>query len=79
VVEVLGPSNAAISAVASRVPGASAVLGSDLLCDAAQCYTVMDGVFLYRNPGHLNRVGSELLANYIALPDLTLSAASRRP
>ncbi len=75
--EVLGPANAAISAVASRVPGASAVLGSDLLCDAAQCYTVMDGVFLYRNPGHLNRVGSELLANYIALPDLTVSAASR--
>jgi hypothetical protein len=79
VLEVLGPSNAAISAVASRVPGASAVLGSDLLCDAEQCYTVMDGVFLYRNQGHLNRVGSELLANYIALPDLAVSAASRRP
>jgi hypothetical protein len=39
----------------------------------------MDGVFLYRNPGHLNRVGSELLANYIALPDLAVSAASQRP
>jgi peptidoglycan/LPS O-acetylase OafA/YrhL len=79
VLDTLGPSNAAISAVAARVPGATAVLGSNLLCDATQCYTVMDGVFLYRNPGHLNRVGSELLANYIALPDLSVSAASRRP
>jgi hypothetical protein len=79
VLEALAPSNAAISAVTARVPGTSAVLGSDVLCDKAQCYTVMDGVFLYRNPGHLNRVGSELLANYIALPELAVSAASRQP
>ena len=78
VLEQLGPSNAAIRAVAARSPGVSAVLGSDLLCDSAECYTVMDGVFLYRNPGHLNRAGSELLAKYVTLPDLAASAASRR-
>ncbi len=79
VLKDLGPSNDAIRAVVARTPGATAVLGTDLLCDAAECYTVMDGVFLYRNPGHLNRIGSELLANYITLPDLPVSAASRRP
>src|SRR6185312_968 len=50
----LAVSNEAIQRVATRYPNVTPLLGTDLLCDTAECYTVMDGVFLYRNPGHLN-------------------------
>jgi hypothetical protein len=69
----LAVSNAAIQHVAARYPNVTALLGTDMLCDTAECYSVMDGVFLYRNPGHLNAAGSEHLAKYVTLPDLAAS------
>jgi hypothetical protein len=38
----------------------------------------MDGVFLYRNPGHLNAAGSEHLAKYVTLPNLAASPVAGR-
>lgn len=64
----LAISNKAIQDIASRSSNITAVLGTDLLCDVRECYAMMDGVFLYRNRGHLNRFGSETLAKYITLP-----------
>lgn len=69
----LAASNAAIQHVAARYPNVTALLGTDMLCDTAECYSVMDGVFLYRNPGHLNAAGSEHLAQYVTLPNLAAS------
>ena len=65
----LAVSNDAIRRVA-RDADVSAILGTDLTCDATECYAMMDGVFLYRNPGHLNRFGSETLAKYVRLPPI---------
>jgi len=65
----LAASNDAIREVA-RDADVSAILGTDLTCDATECYAMMDGVFLYRNPGHLNRFGSETLAKYVRLPPI---------
>jgi hypothetical protein len=69
----LAVSNEAIQRVAGRYRNVMALLGTDLLCDSTKCYSMMDGVFLYRNPGHLNSAGSELLANYVSLPNLVTS------
>ena len=46
--------------------------------DAAKCYPVMDGVFLYREVWHLNATGSENLAKYVTLPDLAVSPMAGR-
>jgi peptidoglycan/LPS O-acetylase OafA/YrhL len=72
--EGLAVSNAAIQHVAARYANVTAILGTDLLCDAAECYSVMDGVFLYRNLGHLNGLGSQHLAKYVTLPNLAPSS-----
>ena len=69
----LAVSNEAIQHVAAGHANVTALLGTDLLCDATECYTMMDGVFLYRNPGHLNAAGSEYLAKYVTLPNLAAS------
>jgi len=72
----LAVSNDAIRGVAGRVENVSAILGTDLTCDRAECYAMMDGVFLYRNPGHLNKFGSEALAKYVALPPVSVAGKS---
>jgi peptidoglycan/LPS O-acetylase OafA/YrhL len=72
----LAVSNEAIRRVAARYSDVTALLGTDLLCDTAECYAMMDGVFLYRNPGHLNAAGSELLAKYATLPKLPAAPAA---
>ena len=74
----LAVSNEAIQNVAARYPSVTALLGTDLLCDTTECYSMMDGVFLYRNPGHLNAIGSELLAKYVTLPNLAASPMAGR-
>ena len=74
----LAVSNETVQCVAARYPNVTALLGTDLLCDTTECYTVMDGVFLYRNPGHLNAAGSEHLAKYVTLPNLAASPVAGR-
>jgi len=64
----LAVSNEAIRRVAARYPDVTALLGTDLLCDEAECYAMMDGVFMYRNPGHLSAAGSRSLAGHVPLP-----------
>jgi len=67
----LAVSNDAIRKIA-RGADVSAILGTDLTCDETECYAMMDGVFLYRNPGHLNKFGSETLAKYVQLPPIAV-------
>jgi len=71
----LAVSNKAMLEVASHMADVSAILGTDLTCDETDCYAMMDGVFLYRNTGHLNKFGSEDLAKYVSLPTLSKTTA----
>lgn len=50
--------------------GVSAVDFRPLLCGEVRCSGFKDGLFLYRDRGHLNGKGSALLAKYVALPAL---------
>lgn len=52
--------------------GAKVVYLSDALCDTKSCKTIIDGVPIYRNPGHLSTTGS--LKLYERLPNILSSA-----
>lgn len=42
----------------------------DLFCTQTICSAFKDEVFLYRNTGHLNGIGSAYLARYVTLPEI---------
>ncbi len=63
-------SNSAIAEVSKRESGVESRLPSDVICDKEHCYTVMDGLFLYRDHGHLNAVAARHLAQHFQLPIL---------
>jgi peptidoglycan/LPS O-acetylase OafA/YrhL len=50
-----------------RRTGATVLLPTDVLCDAQQCQTVLNGVSLYRDEGHLSMLGSRLLTERLGL------------
>lgn len=53
-----------------------AVIGFDeILCGPDECVTALDGVFLYRDEGHLSTVGSQLLGRRMQLGERLFSAA----
>jgi peptidoglycan/LPS O-acetylase OafA/YrhL len=54
--------------VAAADAGVSVVSPVEVMCEAAHCPPMKDGVFLYRDPGHLSAAGSALLARYLPLP-----------
>ena len=62
------PSQEAFRAIAAADAGVTFLDMLDLLCDAERCSAFKDGVFLYRDPGHLNGIGSTHLARYAKLP-----------
>jgi peptidoglycan/LPS O-acetylase OafA/YrhL len=47
---------------------------SDTMCDQQWCNVVLDGVYMYRDAGHLNRMGAERLAQAMRLPEKLLPA-----
>lgn len=61
-------SDNALTAAAASDPGVTATLMSDVMCDAARCSPMKDGVFLYRDIGHLSGAGSRLLARHVSMP-----------
>ena len=48
--------------------GAKVIYLSDALCDAKSCKTIIDGVPIYRVPGHLSNTGSVKL--YQKMPNI---------
>jgi len=65
--ERLGPMNSMLSELAAR-RGVSFVSPLDAMCDTAWCSPVADGVYLYRDRAHLNRLGAEHLARGMRIP-----------
>lgn len=61
-------SDALLSRIAAADAGVTVVRPADVMCDSERCMPMKDGVFLYRDPGHLSAAGSALLARYLALP-----------
>lgn len=57
-----------LARVAATDAGVTVVQPVDVMCDALRCPPMKDGVFLYRDPGHLSAAGSVLLARYLSLP-----------
>jgi peptidoglycan/LPS O-acetylase OafA/YrhL len=47
---------------------------SDAMCDQQWCNVVLDGVYMYRDAGHLNKIGAERLAQAMRLPERPLAA-----
>jgi peptidoglycan/LPS O-acetylase OafA/YrhL len=70
--------NRLFSDVANRHNGVSFYSPLDTMCDEAWCSPIVDGVYMYRDSGHLNRIGAEHLSRTIQahLPDLFSSSAS---
>ena len=68
--EELKLSNAALLRVAAANPRVSVSLPSDFMCQEQRCSPMMDGVLLYKNGGHVNQFGSELLERFIKFPEL---------
>lgn len=64
------PINAVIAAVAAADPGVTASYPDEVMCGAAWCSPIKDGVFLYRDPGHLSEAGARLIGKYLTFPAL---------
>lgn len=61
-------SDAVIRRVTSDIPGVTFESLIDAFCDEQRCVPMKDGVFLYRDPGHLSAAGAMLLARSFSLP-----------
>ncbi|MFN3867726.1 MAG: acyltransferase family protein [Hyphomicrobiaceae bacterium] len=66
----LAASEAVLKALAAADPGVTVTLPRDAMCGPDWCSPMKDGVFLYRDAGHLNAAGSRHLARYFAFPEL---------
>lgn len=54
-------SNELLKRAAGKVPGVSAVVPSDVLCNATSCRMTLDGRPIYRDDDHLNNAGARLV------------------
>ena len=68
--ERVGAMNALLADFARRRKNVSFVSPLDTMCDEAACSPVMDGVYMYRDRSHLNRLGAEHLARSLRLPHM---------
>ena len=68
--ELVGAMNALLADLARRRKNVSFFSPLDTMCDEAGCSPVMDGVYMYRDRGHLNRIGAEHLARSMRLPHM---------
>ena len=67
----LKPSNAFLNQLANHIDGVTAAVPSDVLCDEKRCSVMRNGVFLYRDPGHINAPGARYLASKLTQPPPT--------
>ena len=68
--ERVGFMNALLADLAKRRKNVSFFSPLDSMCDEKWCNPVKDGVYMYRDRGHLNRIGAEHLARSMNLPHL---------
>jgi hypothetical protein len=40
------------------------------MCDETSCGPIVDSVYMYRDGGHLNRIGAEHLSQSMRLPEV---------
>jgi len=59
-----------LSELAARHSDVSFISPLDAMCDNAWCSPVANGVYMYRDRNHLNRVGAEQLARSMRVPHL---------
>jgi len=68
--ERLGIMNSLLSDLAARRKGVSFVSPVEIMCDKVWCSPVADGVYMYRDRDHLNRLGAEHLARRMRIPHM---------
>jgi len=66
----VGTTNRMLAELAKRRENVSFFSPLDSMCDEAWCSPLVDGVYMYRDRMHLNRIGAEHLARSIRLPHL---------
>jgi peptidoglycan/LPS O-acetylase OafA/YrhL len=67
----IGAMNTLLADLARRSKNVSFFSPVDTMCDQQWCRPVMDGVYMYRDRGHLNRVGAEHLARSMRLAHMS--------
>jgi peptidoglycan/LPS O-acetylase OafA/YrhL len=62
--------NHLLSEVANRRSGVSFYSPLEAMCDETSCGPIVDSVYMYRDGGHLNRIGAEHLSQSMRLPEV---------
>jgi hypothetical protein len=65
--ELVGAINTQFADLAKRRKNVSFFSPLDTMCDQTWCSPIMDGVYMYRDRGHLNRIEAEHLARSMRL------------
>ena len=68
--ELIGDMNNLLARLAARRKNVWFYSPIEAMCDKAWCSSVVDGVYMYRDRSHLDRVGAEYLARSIRLPHI---------
>ncbi len=71
---VIGETEALLAGLARARKNVFFFSPSGTMCDQQWCNVVLDGVYMYRDAGHLNRLGAERLAQAMRLPETLLPA-----
>ncbi len=67
----VGVMNALLADLARRRKNVTFFSPLSTMCDESSCSPVVEGIFMYRDRGHLNRIGAEYLARTMRLPNLS--------
>jgi hypothetical protein len=62
--------NHLLSEVANRRSGVSFYSPLEAMCNETSCGPIVDSVYMYRDSGHLNRIGAEHLSQSMRLPEV---------
>ena len=65
---IVGETNALLAELARTRRNVFYFSPSDAMCDQGWCNAVIDGIFMYRDATHLNKLGAERLAQVMRLP-----------
>jgi peptidoglycan/LPS O-acetylase OafA/YrhL len=67
----LAASNQALTRAAQNLAAVSVSLPSNYMCQKTRCSPMLDGTFLYKNGGHVNQFGAQVLRKYVEFPPLS--------
>ncbi|MGI9410811.1 MAG: SGNH hydrolase domain-containing protein, partial [Hyphomicrobiaceae bacterium] len=74
--KALAPSNGFLNWLQRDQAGVTVTLPSDFLCAKERCSLTWNGVFLYRDPGHLSGVGARSLSGKLMPSNFALVVSS---